>query len=114
MPSKSGCSAPGVYLYNELIKHQSYAKTSINIYHYRDQQKVEVDFVLESTNGDIVAIEVKSGSSIKKEYFKGLVTLAKTIDTKRFKGIIFYGGDKVLPYKVGDFTFWAIPLKVLV
>jgi len=102
------------FVYSELIKHQSYAETSINIYHYRDQQKVEVDFVLESTNGDVVAIEVKSGSSIKKEYFKGLVTLAKTIEAKRFKGIMFYGGDKVLPYKVGDFTFWAIPLKILV
>ena len=102
------------FVYSELIKHQSYAETSINIYHYRDQQKVEVDFVLESTSGDVVAIEVKSGSSIKKEYFKGLVTLAKTIDPKRFKGIMLYGGDKVLPYKVGDFTFWAIPLKVLV
>ena len=102
------------FVYSELIKHQSCSETSINIYHYRDQQKVEVDFVLESTNGDVVALEVKSGSRIKEEYFKGLLALAKTIEPKRFKGIILYGGDKVLPYKVQGFTFWAIPLKILV
>ena len=102
------------FVYSELIKHQSYSDISINIYHYRDLQKIEVDFVLESTNGNIVAIEVKSGSKIKKEYFKGLVTLAKTIEPERFKGIIFYGGNNVLPFKIDGFTFWAIPLKVLV
>jgi len=102
------------FVYSELIKHQTWAETSIDIYHYRDQQKIEVDFVLESTDGTVVAIEVKSGSRIKQEYFKGLVALARTVDPERFKGIILYGGDKVLPYKIDMFTFWAIPLKVLV
>jgi hypothetical protein len=64
--------------------------------------------------GDIVAIEVKSSSTIKSEYFKGLLALAKTIGTKNFKGIVFYGGDKVLPYKIEEYQFWAIPLKVLI
>ncbi len=102
------------FVYSELIKHQSCSETSINIYHYRDQQKKEVDLVLESTDGDVVALEIKSGSRIKQDYFKGLVALARTIDPKRFKGIILYGGDKVLPYKIDEFTFWAIPLKIFV
>jgi len=101
------------FVYSELIKHQSYADTSINIYHYRDGDKKEVDFVLESSDGSVVALEIKSGSKIKKEYFKGLLVLAKTLKDKSFKGIVFYGGDEVLPYKVDEFQFWAIPLKVL-
>ncbi len=102
------------FVYSELIKHQSYSEISMNIYHYRDNQKKEVDFVLEASDGSVVALEVKSGSNIKKEYFKGLVTLAKTLKDKPFKGIIFYGGDEVLPYKIEEFQFWAIPLKVLI
>jgi uncharacterized protein len=102
------------FVYSELIKHQSYADTDVEIYHYRDLRQKEVDFVLEASNGDVVALEIKSGSNIKSDYFKGLVALAKTMNHKNFKGVVLYGGDKVLPYKIEEFQFWAIPLKVLV
>ena len=102
------------FIYSELIKHQSYSKRSINIYHYRDGDKKEVDFVLESSDGAIVALEVKSGSKIRKEYFKGLKTLAKSLKQKSFKGVILYGGDEILPYRVDEFQFWAIPLKIFI
>ena len=100
------------FVYSELIKHQSYSKESIEIYHYRDAHNKEVDFVLESSSGDIVALEIKSGSSIKKEHFKGLLALAKTIKNENFKAIVLYGGDKVLPFKIEEYQFWAIPLKI--
>ena len=100
------------FVYSELIKHKTTADKRVSIYHFRDQQKKEVDFVIESTDGKIVAIEVKSGSNIKKEYFKGLVALADTLKGKDFKGMILYGGDKVMPYKIEDYQFWVIPLKV--
>ncbi len=102
------------FVYSELIKHQSYANTDVEIYHYRDLKQKEVDFVLEANNGDVVALEIKSGSNIKSDYFKGLVALAKTMNHKNFKGVVLYGGDKVLPYKIEEFQFWAIPLKVLI
>ncbi len=102
------------FVYSELIKHQSFANINTNIYHYRDQQKKEVDFVLESTDGKIVALEIKSGSNIKIEHFKGLVTLANTIKEKDFKGIILYGGNQILPFKIDTHQFWAIPLKILI
>ncbi|MBD3792978.1 MAG: ATP-binding protein [Campylobacterales bacterium] len=102
------------FVYTELIKHQSSSDKDVDIFHYRDLQKTEVDFVLESNSGEIVALEIKSGSNIKKEHFKGLLALAKTMNSKSFKGIILYGGDKVLPYKIEEHQFWVIPLKVLV
>jgi len=102
------------FVYSELIKHRSYADTDVEIYHYRDLRQKEVDFVLEASNGDVVALEIKSGSNIKSDYFKGLVALAKTMNHKNFKGVVLYGGDKVLPYKIDEFQFWAIPLKVLI
>jgi uncharacterized protein len=100
------------FVYSELIKHASSSEERVEIYHYRDQQKKEVDFVIESHSGDIVALEIKSGSNLKKEHFKGLVALANTIKNKSFKGIILYSGDKILPYKIDEHQFWAIPLKI--
>lgn len=101
------------FVYSELIKHQSYSEENVEIYHYRDQQRKEVDFVIESNSGDIIALEIKSGSNIKKEQFKGLLALAKTIKMKNFKGIVLYGGDKILPFKIEEYQFWAIPLRIL-
>ncbi len=102
------------FVYSELIKHQSYSEEIVEIYHYRDQQWKEVDFVIESNTGDIIALEIKSGSTIKKEHFKGLIVLAKTIKKKSFKGIVLYGGNKVLPFKIEGYQFWAIPLSILI
>ncbi len=100
------------FVYSELIKYKTTADKRVSIYHFRDQQKKEVDFVLESSDGKVVAIEIKSGSNIKKEYFKGLVALADTLKGKDFKGIILYSGDKVMPYKIEAYQFLVIPLKV--
>jgi hypothetical protein len=100
------------FVYSELIKHQSYSEESVEMYHYRDQSQKEVDFVLESTSGDIVALEIKSGTNLKTEHFKGLLTLANTIKNKNFKGIVLYSGDQILPYKVEEHQFWAVPLKI--
>ncbi len=101
------------FVYTELIKHQSYSLIDTQIYHFRDSYKQEVDFVLESKDGDIVALEIKSGSHVKKEHFKALVALAKTMKDKNFKGIVLYGGDDIMPYSVDGFKFWIIPLRIL-
>ena len=102
------------FVYTELIKHQANSNVDVEIYHFRDTAQKEVDFILESSSGDIVAIEIKSGSNIKSEHFKGLLALARNMKNENFKAIVFYGGDKVLPYKVEEFQFWAITLKVLI
>jgi len=102
------------FVYSELIKHQSYSEENVEIYHFRDVKQKEVDFVIESHSGDIVALEIKSGSTIKKEQFKGLLALAQTIKKNHFKGIVLYGGDKILPFKIEEYQFWAIPLRILI
>lgn len=102
------------FVYSELIKHASFSEENIEIYHFRDAGQKEVDFVLESIGGDIIALEIKSGSTIKKEHFKGLATLATTMKHKNFKGILLYGGREILPYKIEEHQFWAIPLSIFI
>jgi predicted AAA+ superfamily ATPase len=100
------------FVYSELLKHSTYAKKTTKIYHYRDGE-YEVDLVLEQKNGNIIAIEVKSGTNIQKEHLKGLVKLAKNAKNCFVKGYIFYGGDKLLPISRDGYNFWLIPLSVL-
>ena len=60
------------FVYAELLKHRGYSQTQAQIYHYRTNDKKEIDFILEK--GDkIFAIEVKSSQSIKKDAFKHII-----------------------------------------
>ena len=100
------------FIYVEFLKHSTYAKKSTKIYHYRDGD-YEVDLVLEQKNSNIVAIEIKSSATIKMEYTRGLVKLAKNAKENFLEGYIFYGGDEVLPISKDGYTFWCIPFGVL-
>ncbi|SFV54047.1 ATPase [hydrothermal vent metagenome] len=100
------------FIYTELLKHSTYAKKSTNIYHYRDGN-YEVDLVLEQKNSKIVAIEIKSSATIKIEYTRGLVALAKNAKDNFLEGYIFYGGSETLPISKDGYIFWCIPFGVL-
>ena len=101
------------YVYSELLKEASYAENSVDIYHFRDLRKKEVDFVLENRNGKIIGIEVKAKATIKKADLKGMIELAKESKERFYKGIIFYGGDEIIPISVDGFLFYCVPLGVL-
>nr|CAA6811491.1 MAG: Unknown protein [uncultured Thiotrichaceae bacterium] len=101
------------YVYSELLKEASYSVQRVDIYHFRDLRKKEVDFVLESRNGSIIGIEVKAKNSIKKADLKGMLELAKESKDRFFKGIIFYGGDELRPLSIDGFLFYCLPLGVL-
>ena len=98
------------YVYSELLKEASYAKNSIDIYHFRDLRKKEVDFVLENRNGKIIGIEVKAKASITQRDLKGMIELANQAKERFDKGILFYGGDEIMPISAGDFLFYCVPL----
>lgn len=101
------------YVYSELLKEASYAENSVDIYHFRDLRKKEVDFVLENRNGKIIGIEVKAKATINKTDLKGMIELAKESKERFYKGIIFYGGDEIMPISVDGLLFYCVPLGVL-
>ena len=101
------------FVYSELLKESSYTQQSVNIYHFRDLRKREVDLVLEHRNGDIIGIEVKAKATIKKDDLKGMIELARESKKKFSKGVIFYGGSEIIPISVDDFLFYCLPLGLL-
>lgn len=66
--------------------------TGFSKFHFRDRHGRDVDVVAEFFDGTVIGIEVKSGSTLKAEHFKGLAFLRE-----RF-GDRFLGGSSL------DFT----------
>ena len=84
------------YIFCELQKHLSYLQKSAQIYHYRTNDKKEIDFIIEIDN-EILAIEVKQSSSVKKDDFKHIIDLQNRYD-KKCLGVVFYNGDIVVEF----------------
>ncbi len=98
------------FVYSELLKHIGYSHTQPHIYHYRTNDKKEIDFILEKAD-KIFAIEVKSSQTIKKDAFKHIVDFQNK-SSKNIVGIVFYAGDTILSF--GDETYkrYALPLNI--
>ncbi|RBQ31090.1 ATPase [Arcobacter sp. FW59] len=82
------------FVFCEIQKHLAYLHKSSEIYHYRTNDKKEIDFIIEVEN-QILAIEVKQSSSIKKDDFKHIIDFQNRID-KKCLGVIFYNGEMVI------------------
>ena len=66
------------------------------IFHYRTNDKKEIDFIIE-VGDELLAIEVKQSSSVKKEDFKHIIDLQNRYD-KKCLGVLFYNGDMVVEF----------------
>lgn len=98
------------FVYSELLKHIGYSQAQAKIYHYRTNDKKEIDFILQK--GDkIFAIEVKSSWSIKKDAFKHIADFQNR-SAKEIVGIVFYGGDDILSFGDAKHPRFALPLSV--
>ncbi len=98
------------FVYAELIKHISYSQVQPKIYHYRTNDKKEIDFIVEKRD-KIFAIEVKSSQSIKKEAFKHIIDFQKK-SKKEIVGIVFYAGETILSFGDEEHKRYALPLSI--
>jgi predicted AAA+ superfamily ATPase len=101
------------FIFSELLKISQNTfidstQESYEIYHYRDTQKNEVDFVIENTDSEAIGIEVKASQTASLAQFKGLKALANY--TKLKAGFVIYTGKDFLSF--GD-NMYAVPLQAL-
>lgn len=81
------------------------------LYHYRDREKREVDFIVENEQNAVLGIEVKSSHSVSNRDFRHLIWFRDNIAEDRpFTGIVLYAGEDVIPF--GD-RLWAVPIASL-
>ncbi len=80
-----------------------------NLYHYRDREQREIDFIIEREDGHILGIEVKAGSAVNKDSFKHLKWFKEKMAVHfPFTGIVFYTGDNTVSF--GE-NMWAVPIN---
>jgi uncharacterized protein len=71
------------FVCSELIKAMPYSQIQPRLYHYRDRDQVEVDFVLEDGKRRLVGIEIKAASTVTAQDFKGLKRLQTHVGKPR-------------------------------
>lgn len=98
------------WVYGELLKLLSITPESWFLSHFRDKDQVEVDFVLESPQREVIGIEVKAAASVNSNDFKGLRKLRQLVGPPFVTGIVLYDGTQALSFGEG---FWAVPLDRL-
>ncbi len=98
------------YVFCELKKQASWLTEPLYFFHYRDKDKVEVDFVLQKGNGQIIGIEVKAGATLNPSSFQGLARLKESAGDDFLMGILLYDGDHTAAF--GD-QLYAVPIGAI-
>jgi predicted AAA+ superfamily ATPase len=98
------------FVFAELSKQATWSDERISIHHYRDHNGAEIDFILENWGRKVVAIEVKSGSTVRPEAFAPMRKLSSALRDKFALGVVLYDGRHRLQY--AD-RLWAIPIASL-
>ena len=80
------------------------------MYHYRDRDQYEVDAILERASGEVVAVEVKAGETVRADDFRAMRRLAERLGDRFVAGIVLYAGEQALPF--GD-RLRAWPISAL-
>jgi predicted AAA+ superfamily ATPase len=99
------------FVFAELLKQSSWAEERHSIFHYRDKDQAEVDFVVENASRDVIGVEVKVAATVRSADFNGLRRLKGAVGSKQFKaGLVLYDGDQILPFEP---NLWAAPISTL-
>ncbi len=84
------------FVIGELCRQLGWSDVSARPYHYRDRDGREIDMILESRDGRVVAIEVKAGATVRAEDTRHLRHLRDAIGSRFHRGIVLTTGDRTM------------------
>jgi uncharacterized protein len=94
----------------ELAKQLSATGMRASLLHMRTATGAEVDFVLETPDGRVAAVEVKASATVRGEDFKHLTSMREHVGERFVRGVVLYTGGERLPF--GE-RLEALPLATL-
>jgi uncharacterized protein len=98
------------FVAGELRRQMSWSEPKVSLHHYRDRRGTEVDLILESRDGRIVGVEVKSAATVQRKDLAGLATLRDGLGDRFVAGYVLHTGQHT--EAVGD-RLTALPVEAL-
>jgi len=98
------------FVASELRKQLSLMEDGSSLYHFRTSDQKEIDFLIETRNGGLLAIEVKAASVVLPADFRHIRFLSESLPDNFLRGIVLYQGDKVIQF---DKKLFALPVSAL-
>jgi predicted AAA+ superfamily ATPase len=86
------------FVFAEIGKLISWSDLPHSLYHFRDQDRREADFVLERGDGLVAGVEVKASATVTSSDFAGLRKLAQVCGAHLTCGVVLYDGNVVVPF----------------
>ncbi|MBI2987122.1 MAG: DUF4143 domain-containing protein [Deltaproteobacteria bacterium] len=85
----------------EIIKNQINSGQRRELYYFRDQQGLEVDFVVPSGHRKLTLVEVKASRTVTPEAAESVVRLAAAISSYRVRASVVHRPSKNATYTSG-------------
>ncbi len=82
----------------ELARQLTWSEEPACLHHWRTKDRVEIDAVLETPDGRVIAIDVKAGATVRTEDLAGLRHLATRLGSRFVAGYVLYTGQQTLPF----------------
>lgn len=98
------------FVSGEVRRQLGWSRETARLGHFRDQHAGEVDLVLETPDGRVAGIEVKSGATPSARDAKGLTYLRDRLGKRFMAGLVLHTGPVAAPF--GD-RIAAVPMDVL-
>ena len=99
------------FAFNEIAAQIDASDGRYELFHYRDREKREIDFLIEREDNALLGVEVKAGSAISKNDFRHMKWFKNNlVKNQEFIGVILYTGQH--PASFGN-NLWAIPFSLL-
>jgi len=82
-----------------------------DLYHYRDNEKREIDFLIDDDENGFIGIEVKAGLTVRSDDFKHLRWFSENLAREKpFHGVVLYSGTDIVPFGK---NMYAIPASCM-
>ena len=104
-PDRSG-KLTETFAFNEIAAQIDAANGDITLFHYRDREQREIDFIVQRDDGSVLGLEIKAGSSVGASDFRHLKWFKGQHPDRQFTGVVLYSGSETLSFGEG---FWAVP-----
>jgi predicted AAA+ superfamily ATPase len=98
------------FVASEIARQITWAETDVHLYHFRDRGGAEIDLVLESTSGQVAAVEVKAGASVDDGDVRTLRAFRDRVGDRFVSGVVLYAGERAVQL---DERLWAAPISAL-